>query len=267
MLRSPHGAEIWYWDKTQSGSGIPESLGFEPGEGWRVLACGEGFEAQYWEAGGLLASSWRRQPFTREQWAAFALGVEGADPPGSPPAPEAPKRGRGNWKRRQIKPPLGWRDAETMAFSVTLCAAALAAFFAAQAFRLESSAREQGAQAAAIEANIAADPALARARERIELLHEFGRASGDGEKLAALVDALTVFKTFNLEAHSWRVEEGGFRVTLGVSITDLPLREVVAALEATPHMCGVEPNLSTGEGALELTAKIEGAQGRCGAGP
>jgi hypothetical protein len=263
LLRSPHGAEIWYWDKAQSGAGVPESLDWGIGEGWRVLVCAEGFEAQYWEAGGLVASSWRRQQFTRDQWAAFVLGVEGIDPPAAPPSPETVTRTR-NWKRRQIKPPLSWRDGETMAFSVALCATALAAFFAAQGMRYEGIARAEVAQAAVIEASIAADPALARARERVQLLREFDRAGGDGEGLAALVDALAVFKTFNLEAQGWRVDDDGFRAALNASMADVPLREVVAALEASPRLCGVEPNLSSREGALELTAKIEGGGSRCG---
>ena len=267
VLRSPHGAEIWFWDKAQTGAAVgPESLYREPGDGWRILACTEGYEAQYWENGGLVASSWRRQFFSQEQWAAFALGVEGGayEAPNAPPAPtELPLFGA-KWRRREIKPPPSWRDSEIIALSVGLCAAALAAFFAGQALHLESIARTHAAQAALIEASIASDPALARARERTQLLAAFNGASAGGDTLAALADALAVFKTFNVEAQSWRVDGDGFRAGLNVAMADIPLREVVAALEATPLLCGVEPNLSSREGALELTAKLEAAGGQCG---
>ena len=58
---------------------VPETILRDAGDGWRVIACAEGVEAQYWEDRTLLASSWRREPFTREQWTAFALGVVGDD--------------------------------------------------------------------------------------------------------------------------------------------------------------------------------------------
>lgn len=276
LLWSPHGAEIWYWDKAQIAAAAgaaplkvsgPESLFREPGEGWRILACVEGYEAQYWEHGGLVASTWRRQAFSPQQWAAFVLGVEASvyEPPEAPPTPTRLQLlTQARWRRRQIKPPPTWQGAETMAISVALCAAGLAAFFMGQALHYESNARAHAREAAAIEASIASDPALRRARERTQLLADFSSASSVGDAIAAVADALTVFKTFGVTAESWRADQAGFRATLNVSITDIPLREVVAGLEATPLLCGVEPNLSSREGALEITASLERAGGQCG---
>jgi hypothetical protein len=271
VLRAKHGAEIWYWDKAQAGAvkSGPESLLREPGDGWRVLACGEGFEAQYWDDGGLIASTWRRQNFSQEQWAAFVLGVDAAkhEAPRMPPPPiDLPLLARAHWRARVIKPPWSWRDGETSAWSLALCALALAAFFAGQALHLEAITRSQAQAATAIEASIASDAALARARERTELLRAFNRVNAGGDALAAFADALSVFKTFNIEASTWRVDAQGLQATLNVSMTDIPLREVVAALEAKAHLCRVEPNLSSREGALELTAKLEGEAGACDRG-
>ena len=100
LMRTPQGAAIWYWDKARVGAVnprgaapvgacAPETLYRDVGDGWRILVCVEGLEAQYWEQGGLVASSWRRSAFTREQWAAFVLGVEsaGREAPDLPPEP------------------------------------------------------------------------------------------------------------------------------------------------------------------------------------
>lgn len=277
LLRSPHGAEIWYWDKAQASAGVsskalttlaPESLFREAGEGWRILACVEGFEAQYWQEGGLVASTWRRHAFTREQWIAFALGVEAAahEPPDTPPAPTNTRLlTHALWRGREIKPPLTWRDAETAAASFALCLSGLAAFFVGQGLHFEEDARASARETAAIEESIASNPALRRARERAELLLAFNSANAGADALTAAVDALSVFKQFGVEAESWRADQSGFHAILSASISDIPLRDVVAALEATPLLCGVEPNLSSREGALELSAALETAGATCAA--
>mgnify|MGYP001334057086 CR=1 FL=1 len=275
LLRSPHGAEIWYWDKARVATGVsakalstlaPESLFREAGEGWRILVCAEGFEAQYWQGGGLVASTWRRHAFTREQWIAFAMGVEAAthEPPDVPPAPMNMRLlARTLWRGREIKPPLTWRDAETAAVSFALCASGLAAFFVGQGLHFSADARDSARQAAAIETSIASNPALQRARARVELLRAFNTATAGADALTAAVDALAVLEQFGVEAESWRADQAGFHATLSASITDIPLRDVVAALEATPLLCGVEPNLSSREDALELSAALETAGAVC----
>ncbi len=277
VLRSPHGAEIWYWDKAQVSIGVspkalrtlaPESLFRGAGEGWRILACVEGFEAQYWQEGGLVASTWRRRAFTREQWIAFAMGVEAAahEPPDAPPAPTSTQvLTRAHWQGREIKPPLTWRDAETAATSFALCLSGLAAFFVGQGLHFEDDRRAIAREAVAIEESIASNPALQRAREHAALLRAFNAANAGADALAAAVDALVVFKQFGVEAESWRADQAGFHATLSASISEIPLRDVVAALEATPLLCGVEPNLSSREGALELTAALETTGARCAA--
>ncbi len=51
---------------------VPESrLLYPVGDGLRQLATLDGFEAQFWENGTLIASSWRRRAFTQDQWDAF----------------------------------------------------------------------------------------------------------------------------------------------------------------------------------------------------
>lgn len=270
VLRSPHGAEIWYWDKSElpagAASGAPESVLRAPGDGWRIVACEEGFEAQYWERGGLLASTWRRQAFTPEQWAAFVMGVEGAerDAPNAPPPPEQVRLQLGaRWRGRQIKAPPTWRDGELYALTAGLCAAALTAFFVGQALHADLRARGYAARLAALEQRVASDPRLERVREHMAVLRGYNGVGGGADVLSAAADAFAVFGQFGLEVNSWRIDARSFHATLNASMMDLPLREIVAALEATPLLCGVEPNLSSQQGMVELMASTPSADGSC----
>lgn len=265
LLRTPQGAEIWYWDCSQLPAAMqakvagPESLGWAPGEGWRVVECVEGFEAQYWEQGGLVASTWRRNPFTQEQWAAFALGVDAGTgaPNVAPPALKAAMADWASWRKRLIKAPLSWRDAEIASLTTSLCALALAFFFVGQATHDAARADANTQAIAALEQRIEADTRLVRVRERLDLLRAFNAASHDADVLGVAADALTVFNQFGLDVSAWQSEEGAFRASINGSMSELPLREIVAALEATPRLCGVEPNLSSEAGIVEIVAAIE----------
>ena len=264
LLRSPHGVGIWYWDNARVASGgpltrvvVPETLLRASGDGWRVIACVEGFEAQYWEAGALLASSWRRTRFSDEQWAAFALGVDkpAIEPGDAPPAAiEAPLQVDAPWRRNQIREPLSWREGENILLTAALCMAALAAFFCGHALRYEGAARADERRAAALEARMQADPALLRVRERTSLLSEFNAVAGGGDVLGAVADAFGVLEQFAQQPESWSVDQSEFRATINISAAEAPLREIVTALENTPSLCAVAPTFL--DGGLELRAAL-----------
>ena len=271
VLRTLQGAAIWYWDKAQLatlGAGSagdkvsPESVWRTGGDGWRILACAEGFEAQYWEDGGLIASSWRREPFTREQWAAFVLGIESFEraPPDDPPAPQRVPMDDASWRRAQIKAPLGWRDLELGALSAGLCAVALAAMFAGQALRHDGGARAAARQADAIAARARQDANIARAHERAILLNEYAGSFADANALAAIGDAFTVLGRFGVQAQSWSADRQRLSLAIASAITETPVREIVAALEETPTLCSVTPELAGAESGFELRNN----RARCG---
>ncbi len=273
LMRTPAGAGIWWWDAARiaaacggkaPGVVVPETVLRGAGEAWRVVACAEGVEAQYWEDGTLLASSWRREPFTREQWVAFALGVEApasAAPLAAPEPIELPLRRGGAWRRHWIKPAATWRDAEAALATVALCAAALAAFFAGQGLRQDNSAAADTRAAAAIEARIGADPAMGRVREQTALLQAYDAALGDGDVLAAAADAFAALAQFGQQPEGWQVEAGALRVRVLAASGDMQLREIVAALEATESLCEVEPTFQPD--AVAFAAKLGAV---CGAG-
>jgi hypothetical protein len=264
VLKTPVGASIWYWDRARLAAlGVhgarevsPESVWKPSGEGWRVVACAEGFEAQYWQDGALIASSWRRGPFVKAQWTAFALSVDGAtlDAPEEPPMAMLLENSDGNWRRNQIKPPLGWRDVERGAATLALCGAALAAFFVGQALNHDRVATEERSAAAQIEARLRADPDIARVRERLALVRAYGDVMIDTHALSSTADAFEVFHRLELDVTAWSAEGAQFRAI--VAAPQGPVREIVAALEATPTLCGVTPEIGGADGSVEFSARI-----------
>ncbi len=274
IVRTPLGAGIWFWDQARVAAAysgapprllVPESLLRSDGEGWRVLACNEGVEAQYWEDGALLASSWRRTPFTREQWAAFALAVEGpaVRPPNDPPpALEAPGRGDAHWRRNLIGEPLSWRTGEAACTTVALCALALTAFFSGQALRYDGAAGADARAVAALEARMSADAAQQRVRERLGMLSAYQAVHAGADALGASAEGLAAFAQFGLEPQSWSVNGGVFSASVAGGVSELPVREIIAAMEAAPSLCAAEPAFL--EGMVEFRARVTSAEAPCG---
>ncbi|MEQ1820594.1 MAG: hypothetical protein ABL871_18480 [Terricaulis sp.] len=263
ILRSLNGAGIWYWDRAKLavhepvGQVSPESVWREAGAGWRVVTCVEGFEAQYWQEQRLLASTWRRQAFTAAQWNAFALSVEGPTeaPPVEPPAPVALALIDGTWRGKIIKEPLGWRDAEKVGVTVAICGAAVAALFAGQALHSDQIANREQARAETIEQTFREDRDIARALEQRRLVNAYAAVTRHPQVLIAATEAHEVLSRFGLRASTWRANEEGLSVIVDASISDAPVRDVVAAIEEAPHLCNAVPEIA-GLGRFEIRADI-----------
>jgi hypothetical protein len=274
LHRTPAGVGIWWWDAARIRAAfegtaprevVPESLLRGATEGWRVLVCAEGVEGQYWEDGALLASSWRRELFTREQWAAFVLGIENPlhPAPSSPPeAMEVRLNRRAGWRSRRLKDPPTWADAQNGLSTAAMCAAAVAMFFFGQAVHGDMRAQADLRRMAALETRIAAEPAVQRVHEQIALLRSYNAALGEGDVLAAAVDAVAALSQLGQEPQSWRVDRSELRIRVLGAATDMPLRDIVAALEASESLCNVEPSFE--DSAVEFVAAMGAA---CGGGP
>ena len=272
ILRTSKGAGIWYWDRAKLATFeplaqvSPETVWRDPGDGWRIVACAEGFEAQYWEAGALFASTWRRQPFSATQWSAFALTVDSpavAAPAEAPAVVELPMT-NGRWRGAIVKPPLGWRDAERAGVSIAICAAAIAALFAGQALKSDQIARREQAHAVQIEQSIRGDRDVARAMDQRRLLREYSAATRHPHVLLAVTEAQEVLSQFGLRASTWRASEEGLSVIVDASISDAPVRDVVAAMEEAAHLCAAVPEIA-GSGRFEIRAALSESGAACGA--
>ena len=89
---------VWWWDAERTSARVqarfpglrpkirPETLAQPVGQGWRIVALSEGYEAQFWRDGALRASVWRREKFDTAAWAAFTRAQRDAgDAPSAPP--------------------------------------------------------------------------------------------------------------------------------------------------------------------------------------
>lgn len=277
LLRANQGVGIWYWDAAlvEAANGVsapvhaaPETLQRDVGDGWRILTCAEGYEAQYWEAGDLMASTWRRRAFTAPQWSAFALSVE----PASMPAPDAPPEAQSTpllsgepWRRLEIRRPLEWRDAENAGVTAAMVCTGVAALFLGQTLHFSAMARGDAQRLAALEAQAAADPALRTVQTNQALIHEYNALAAAPDILAASADLQEALASFGVEVRDWRLEDGRLHVVLNASLSQLPLHDVVSALEVKPLLCNVAPTFSNIESGIELDASIA-EDGECEGG-
>ncbi|GAM98300.1 hypothetical protein U91I_01933 [alpha proteobacterium U9-1i] len=266
ILRASGGAAIWLWDKTKIAEifgtraveAAPESVFAAAGEGWRVTEVLDGYEAQYWRDSALRASTWRRQHFTDDQWRLFVSSVDDAiaPAPASPPIAEKPLfDGASAWRRQQIKPPLTWADAERGAATAAFCAAGVAAFFLGQALRLESEAQAATRQAAEIAEALSADPRARRAESQLTLISRYRNEIETPDVLGAASDAFDVLNRFGLSPDDWGVDEAGLRITV-LNADGAPVRDIVAALEATDSLNDVEPIFRGRGQGLEFNAAL-----------
>ncbi|UPT61153.1 MAG: hypothetical protein M0D54_11855 [Hyphomonadaceae bacterium JAD_PAG50586_4] len=270
ILRTKRGAEIWYWDRSKLaaleplGQVSPESVWRTPGEGWRIVRCEEGLEAQYWEAGCLCASTWRRQDFGVQQWRTFVLSV--ANPaiaaPAEPPPAETLAMTATAWRWRVVASPLTWRDLERACWTLVMCAAAVTALLCGQAMRSSALAERESARVEAAEQTLRSDPELAAAIENYRLINDYARATASTYALIAATEAHEALARFGLRADTWRVSDGQLSVIVDGALGETPVRDVVRAFDEAKHLCAALPEIA-GAGRFEIRASVTGPDAPC----
>jgi hypothetical protein len=272
-MRTEVGAEIWYWDGDRLPPGAltpaPESVWRDREDGWRIVRCIDGYEAEYRQGGALLASTWRREAFDRAAWISFVASVDdaAAGAPETAPEPKDLALTNARWRARTIKPPLGWRDLELGAWSVVAIALALSLFFTAQSLHHQLRANAATRDARQTETHMADEPDLRRARDRQALALAFSEVVGASSAALVLAETLGVLDGFAIEPRAVSVEDGELRVR--IDQPEQPVRAVVQRLQETGRFCSVIPEIVSA-GVVELRATVRvGVQESCdvGAGP
>jgi hypothetical protein len=267
-LRIADGAEIWYWDRDRVPKGAirptPESVCRSPAEGWRIVTCIDGFEAQCFSEGQLLATFWRREPFEQAHWASFVASVDVLAPaaPDTPPQAQQMPLADAHWRRRIIRAPLSWKEFEQAAFSVAACGVALTLFFSGQALRHE--ARADASERALVESDALFDSSadMRRARERQNLLTAASRVIGEQTAATALADVLSAFDALAIEPRAVMLGADSFSAV--IDQPERPVREVIARLEETGWLCAVTPEIIGRGGGVEVRAVVrQSREARC----
>ncbi|MGE0741136.1 MAG: hypothetical protein AB7O98_07315 [Hyphomonadaceae bacterium] len=269
VLRSKRGATIWYWDKARlpgevdalaaRGRLAPESVSFAPGEGWRIVRALEGYEAQYWEDGVLLASTWRRRPFTPDQWRLFVQGVRAPvfTAPDAPPADvPAGFDTSGAWRRDLIRRPLGWSDVESVAATALVCVFGLLMFFTGHALHHDMRARDDISAAAAITERMAADPQAARSNAHLQVISLYQQTMAAQDVFGVAATAFETLNGYGATPTAWSIDQERLRITLQQTPQDVNVRDLVAALEALPQIERVEPQFRGTHESLEIEAVL-----------
>lgn len=246
MLRTKDGAAIWYWDAAQVAAllnkpietdirAVPESLyRVGSGDGWRIIEVSDGFEAQYWQDGALVASTWRRRAFTDAQWRTFALSVDqaAAAAPSAPPSAEkAELVASSAWRRQRIGTPWTWKRVEDIARTAAVCVAALATFCAGYAFHLDQLAQQDERAGAAVHARLLASNEARRARAQLEVVKAFEQRQPSVNVLDSVGQALEVLRQFGIDAADWSATDQQIRLTAPYVRSQTPLREILAEFD------------------------------------
>lgn len=254
VVRQVEGYGIWWWDADQvraiapdwrydAQRIAPETLLQPPGDGWRHVACLDGFEAQHWLHSALTHSTWRRRPFTRDQWAAFVQSVE--DSP-HPPSNEPPTHEKLelladlSWRRRRVRPPQTGPQLERLVWGAVAACVLVAAGFIGHGIRATADTLTRNAQLAELRAAGGAATQDQVLRADLATLQTLAEIQDRPNPLVVTAELHRVLATLNLQASDWAADQ--FRVRAEVPLANgPPVAEVATALEASPLIEEVVP--------------------------
>jgi hypothetical protein len=269
LIRAVRGYSLWWWDfaavdgivgrtvDTVGAAFVPESALFEIGDGWRQLRTREGFEAQYWRDLTLVASTWRRRPFSVHNWAAFVGGIDQpAEAPGEPPTVVVPKlSGRGLKGLPLVQQREVWPLVQSATLSVAALFCCLAAWFMGQTFRWGQIEEQSRAELAAEAGTVGSVAPNALTRPDLVTLTSIVADYDRPSPLIVSAAVLEIAAKIGELPVKWEVEEG--RVKLEFQAADRgTLEEMAASLERHPWLSDVRPQLDPATGAAFFLATV-----------
>jgi hypothetical protein len=140
--------------------------------------------------------------------------------------------------------------------------AAVAALFVGQALRSDQIAQREQANAARIEQDLRGDRDVTRAVEHSRVVRAYAVASDGPAVLTAVTEAHEILARFGLQAPTWRASAEGVSFIVDAAISETPVRDIVAAMEEAPHLCGAVPEIA-GQGRFEIRAAIASDGNAC----
>lgn len=272
VSRGVAGYGVWWWDTARisallpPGGGarrvtfLPETLAHMIGEGFRIVALVDGFEAQYWRDATLVASTWRRRPFDAAAWAIFldslpaGLGGEAAPLADA----ETPDYRISSIAKTLVRPRTSaWKRAEPLAYALSGVMLVFAAFLAARAAHLETFARTETSRAAEILS--AADGLRGAADAMIALdtrsLWELSAKQDLPSPVLGFDRASEILARSGKGFDRIAIEEGAIQLEVS-PLTGAELEAIAADLENDPVFTGVSPQLDSVSGKAVLIAAL-----------
>lgn len=262
------GCGAWWWDaknlrekvgeswQYQADHIVPESLLYRSGEGLRQLKTTDGYEAQFWQNGTLLASSWRRRPFTQEQWSVFVrtARIPAALHDTTPPEPIALelRYGKAMTVRRLRATADAWEGIGRVAAIVCAVSVIAFVFFGAQALRFMS---DQAQEIERTDETVTrAGPTVVQAYRDFETLRRLADLQTGPKPLAAARVFMAEVESFGCSVGSWSIENSLLTASVALNEFTAP-EELATALERNPWFENVVPGRRDGA-RLMLTATV-----------
>ena len=270
VARSGRGFSLWWWDQAVVEPALasrfaarrpllaPETFAPPVIDGWRVLRLGDGFEAQLWRAGGLVASSFRRRAFDAASWDAFVrVQAERADAPAEPPAPIAVPRApfpRSGLADAALTPERLLRAAPAAVVVLSLTATA---FWLGQGLRLRADARDLEHLAAAERLAAPTPRAVAERGNPARRLAAFQALSDRPNPIAALGVATRILRLYGVGVEA--VDAQGDQLSLTVPYTAIGAVDRIAReLEASGAFADVRPMTNAADHSIQLRMRLTG---------
>ena len=192
----------------------PETLAQPAGEGWRIVKLARGYEAQLWRAGALVASAWRREPFSEADWAAFTRVQRdhAEEPPASPPpARPLPLNPRAAFGSGGLRDLTGGERAAMAAGVAALAILAFTAFQLGQGARFAERARTAERAAAATPRP---PPPGAAERRDLARLQGYRTLAERPRPLESLTVALAVLRRNGVEPQAFEADSSAVTLVL-----------------------------------------------------
>jgi hypothetical protein len=275
VRRSGGRIVIWWWDQARVSALLgpafarappilaPESLAQAAGDDWRIVRTATGFEAQLWNAGDLVGSSWQRRPFDAAAWSTFvrvqpptqrAAPIEPPNPVS--PAPARPS-GLGSAGWRDVSA-TDWARAGVAGGAVLLVL--LAAFWLGQGLRLRSQSQALEAQALAERGIAPVQEAGARddTQQAQHRLSGYRALAGRPNPIAALGAATPILRLYGAPVQGVDAEGDYLTLTLPYNTLDR-IDRVAADLRASGAFVEVRPTTDAARRVILLRLKATSA--------
>jgi hypothetical protein len=259
---------VWWWDLDRLLSRVPslatarffvrpETMAQPTGDGWRIVRVSQGYEAQLWAHGGLVASAWRRQPFDPASWGAFVrLQREGLDAPTMPPTPVVLPVAADSPALSLASVEITPRQAAIGAVSVAVLGTVVAALFlSGQGLRLADSRRAIEAETVEMRTATPAAAQSAELRAARRRLAAFAELERKINPLTASGAALGVLALHEVEPSSLETDAETLSVTLPYAALEA-IDDIVAELESSGYFTNVEPRTDAPTQTLTITMMV-----------
>lgn len=260
---------VWWWDLEQVGPMLaarytrgapsirPETLAQPSGSDWRIVRLGNGYEAQLWSNGALIASAWRKQRFDGPSWTAFTRLQRGAeDAPAAPPPAQTLPIAYDSEAFRPALADISQTQAIGMAaaaFALITCCASL--FFLGQGVGLQQRAADLEIEAEEMRAATPRASAVTASELDRQRLTAYQQVEGRTNPLSAAGAAIGLLALHDITPSVLNVGEDGLRVTLPY-VTILDVDGLVQEFEDSGYFRDIEPRTDAASQTLIIEMKV-----------